>query len=442
VSAPTQAKPGGHLGLWSGVGLVTANMIGAGVFLSAGYMAQDLTPGQLLLNWLVGAGIALLGVASYSAVARLVPRSGGEYRYLHDLMHPALGYLAGWASFLVGFSAPIAVNALAAGAFARTLFPGLEPTVTAAVLVVALTAVHAAGLSPSRWTQDTLAWLKLVLVAGFVGVGLFLGRGAWPSWQPPGGTGEFPWQAFAVSLFYVGFAFSGWNSAIYAASDFRDPKRDVPRSMWIGCALVAVLYLLVNWVFVANLTPTQAIAVTQYETAQVTLGHLVASDLLGARGGALMSGLAVVAFVSAMSAMVYVGPRVYAAMAADGFLPRVLQGREGRPPVGSVLLQGALALALVFTHQLKQVLQNVGAVLMLFAALTALALFKVRFSRAAAERPGPGSLVAAALFVAVAGGMLYFGFCNSPELLGWVGAVAVAALVAYLLTRRLGRKGG
>ena len=110
-----------RLGLFSGMGMVIANMIGAGVFLSTGFMAQDLNPKQILLAWAIGAFLALSGARAYAEIAQIVPKSGGEYRYLSTLVHPALGYLAGWASLLLGFSAPIAIDAFAAGAFANTL---------------------------------------------------------------------------------------------------------------------------------------------------------------------------------------------------------------------------------------------------------------------------------------------------------------------------------
>ena len=132
------------------------------------------------------------------------------------------------------------------------------------------------------------------------------------------------------SLFFIAFAFSGWNAAAYAAGEFKDPKRDVPRAMLIGCALVAVLYLIVNWVFVANLTPAEGKAVFDYEQTRVTLGHVVVRHLVGDWGGRAMSVLALVAFISAASAMTMVGPRVYAAMAEDGFLPRALAARAAR----------------------------------------------------------------------------------------------------------------
>jgi len=427
------------LGLWSGVGIVAANMIGAGVFLSAGFMAQDMGPGQILLAWVVGTIVALAGARAYATVVELVPRSGGEYRYLSALLHPVLGYLAGWGSLLLGFSAPVAVAAAAAGSFTATLFKGVDPRLVAAALIVILSLVHALGFRLSRNTQNALVGVKAVLLLGFVGVGLSCGTNQWPSWAPPHASqGLLAVPVFMRSLFFIAFAFSGWNAACYAAEEFENPKRDVPRAMLLGCSVVAVLYLLVNWVFVANLTPERATAVFDYETSRVTLGHLVMRDMVGAVGARAMSVLAIVSFVSSMSAMTLVGPRVYAAMAADGFLPRILAAREGGPPWGSVVLQGVLALVLLFSYDLQQTLQNVGAIVTLFAGLVVLSLFRVRFFRKDLPRPGPLSLASAAIYVAMAAWTLYFGFRGKTQLLLWVGMIALVALLAYLVTRLLG----
>ncbi len=429
------------LGLWSGVGLVAANMIGAGVLLSTGFMAQSMGPGAILLAWAAGAALALCGARAYAEVALLVPRSGGEYRYLSELLHPSLGYAAGWASLLVGFSAPVAVDALAAGAFAGTLSPSLDPRWTGAGLIVALTFLHAAGLKASVRGQNLLVAVKLVLFAGFICFGLFAGSGHWPAWAPPAAGAGFPLAAFMGSLFYIAFAFSGWNAAAYAAEEFREPGLDVPRAMLIGCALVAVLYFAVNWVFVANLTPADASAVFRYESESVTLGHVIAQRLAGPGAGRLMSALVILLFVSAMSAMTFAGPRVYAAMAGDGFLPRAFAGREGRPPAASVLLQSALALLIVFTNDLRQALSNVGAILTLFAALTALGLFRARFAAGGKfSKPALSSLVAAGIYSASAAYMLYFGFKDKDStLIWWVAGVSAVSFAAYGLTRA-GRK--
>jgi APA family basic amino acid/polyamine antiporter len=409
-------------------------MIGAGVLLSTGFMAQDMGPRTILAAWAVGAVVALAGARAYAAVSTLIPRSGGEYRFLFELMHPAVGYAAGWASLLIGFSAPIAVDAIAAGSFAQTLWEGLDARWVGAGLIAGLTLLHAIGLGSSQWTQNLLVVVKSSLVVGFTVVGLIAGKHAWPTWQPAHPSDGFPLAPFMQSLFFIAFAFSGWNAAVYATEEFREPRKTVPRAMLIGCALVAILYLLVNWVFVANLTPQQAVAVFAYDSKRITLSHLIMKDLIGDLGARLMSLMAIVLFVSAMSAMIFAGPRIYAAMAGDGFLPRIFEARQNRPPVGSIVLQSALSIALIFTHPIQQVLQNVGALLTLSAALTVLCLFRVRFGRTGMPPPSFGALAAAGIYVLSAAWMLYFGFRNSPLLAVWIVVILLIALAAYRFT--------
>lgn len=425
-----------RLGLYSGMGMVIANMIGAGVFLSTGFMAQELTPKQILLAWAVGAFLALAGARAYAEIAQMVPKSGGEYRYLSTLVHPALGYLAGWASLLLGFSAPIAIDAIAAGAFANTLNQSIDAKTFGALIIILLTAMHAIGLKFSVTAQNLLVTVKIVLVLGFVGAGIIGGHNAWPDWQPPSQPAGFPVGPFMQNLFYIAFAFSGWNAAVYAASEFKNPRRDVPRAMMLGCALVGAVYLFVNWVFVANLTPEQCQVVFTYETARVTLGHLIMKTVVGDFGAACMSVLAIVAFVSAMSAMTFLGPRVYSAMAKDGFLPKVLQGKDGKPPVGAIILQGAIALSLVYAYQLGQILSNVGAILTLFSAMTVFSLFWVRFRRKEFGTPASTALLAGFFYLLLSCIMLYFGFKQSATLNLWVGASILTALIGYFITKK------
>lgn len=424
----------GKLGVWPGVGLVAANMIGAGVFLSAGFMAQDLGPGPILVAWVVGALFALCGARAYAAVAALVPRSGGEYRYLSELLHPAVGYLAGWASLLVGFSAPVAADALAAGAFASTVFPSLHAQWMGAVFIVGLTALHVVGMKTSSRVQNALILVKALLLAGFVGMGLVLGTSAWPTWQAPTVSASFPIGAFARSLFFIAFAFSGWNAAVYAAEEFREPAKTVPRAMLIGTVLVGGLYLLVNWIFVANLTPADATIVFRYESERVTLGHAVVRTLVGAGGAKVMSLATVLVFLSAMSAMTFVGPRVYATMARDGYLPGFLAGEEGKPPVGSILLQGGIAIIILFTHSLQSILENLGAILTLFAALTVVGLIRVFFSPGRFARPPVVSVVAAAVYAVGTVAMFVFAFRDAGWGHLWILGIIAVGLVAYFLS--------
>jgi len=388
--------------------------------------------GLILLAWLVGGVLAMAGARAYAAVAELVPRSGGEYRYLSDLVHPWLGYLAGWTSLLAGFSMPVATSAGTAGPFAATLVPALDPKLFAAGLIVAVTLLHALDLGVSKVAQDLLAWAKVVLITGFIVVGFAFGNHGMPAWTPLRTLTSGKADNFMSQLVYVMYAYSGWNSAVYAAEEFKDPKRTVPRSMVIGAALVMVIYLLVNWVLGANLNQATVTTFLHGDSSKITLGHLVTEQLIGPIGGQIMSVLVVIALVSSVSAMTMVGPRVYAAMARDGFLPAIFAGRGDKPPLFSVLLQGVLALVILYLQTLEQLIRNVGVILTLTSALTVAALFKVRHRpKPGQERPGLVPLVAAAVFIAVTVWMLY----SSPQNLVWPLVITVVATVAYFATR-------
>jgi len=403
------------LGVWSGVGIVIANMIGAGVLTTPGFMAMDLSPSYILLAWVVGGIAALAGARAYAAVAQAIPRSGGEYRYLSTLWHPVLGYLAGWTSLLVGFSQPVALDAQLVGYYAGTLGIGVSWRVVTVAAIVLVTALHAFDLRSSRRGQNVLVAIKLVLVVGFVGVGLVAGSNAWPAWVPAASEHGLPLAPFFQSLVFIAFCYSGWNAAIYASEEFAAPRRDVPRAMLIGCAAVIVLYLLVNWVFVANLTPAHYGSWIGDDPNRITLGHVLMKDLIGTVGARIMSAFMIVALLSAASAMTMIGPRVYAAMARDGYLPAVFAGQDGKPPLWSVLLQSGIALAVAMTTSFIKAIATVGTVLTLMAALTALGVFKLQLDKRQADKPGVPALVAAAVFVALSANMLYFAF-TSPLL--------------------------
>ena len=424
------------LGLWSGIGLVVANTVGVGVLTNTGYMAGRLGPRDILLAWLVGGVMAMAGARCYAEIARAIPRSGGEYRYLSDLLHPFLGTLAGWTSLLAGFSAPVALAASTAGPFFATLFPGAPPLWTGAALIVVATASQAFDLRWSKGTQDALALVKVLLIGGFILAGVTLGSHAVPTWHASETTGGFPVRPFAVSLVYIAFAFSGWNTVIYAAEDFRDPRRTVPRAMLLGTALVTVIYLVVNGIFVVNLSGERLAGWLKEDTSRITLAHLLMDQLAGGRAARLASLFVVLSLASSVISMTLVGPRVSAAMAREGFLPRVLAGREGRPPFASVLLQSGLALGLLATHGFEELLRSVGAILTLTSGLTVAAVFRLRFTRTEFPRPSAFVMACALVYVGGSAWMLWFTLTEAPRTLIWLAVVMGAAAIAYLLAVR------
>jgi basic amino acid/polyamine antiporter, APA family len=276
--------------------------------------------------------------------------------------------------------------------------------------------------------------VKISLVVVFAALGLGAGAVGWPAWQAPADGGV---RVFLENQYWVAFAFSGWNAAIYAASEFRDPARQVPRAMRWGCLAVTALYLLVNWVFVSNLTPVDALAVTT-DADRVPLGPLVVARLYGPAAAGAVSLVAVLVFASAMSAMTLVGPRVVAAMARDGFLPGALAGRNGRPPVGAVLLQGGVAVALLWTVSLHDIVGSAAAILLLFTGLTTASLFALSRRRPDLPPPSRGSLAAAAVYTVVSAAFLVFGFHDDGLLLLGLLGVGLLGVGAWALTPRRG----
>ncbi len=435
-----------RLGLWSGVGLTMADMVGTGVLTTAGFMALDLSPRLILLDWFVGGIVALAGSLAYAALARRVPRSGGEYRYLSTMIHPGLGYLAGWTSLLVGFSVPVALAALAAGAFASTVTEAVDGRIVAAVLIALVSVAHAFDLEASKRTQDWLAALKGILIAAFIVIGIGAGTNTLPPTSGDSIGSGFPVAPFFTSLIYIMFCYSGWNAATYAAEEFKDPQRDVPRSMLIGCGSVIVIYLLVNWVFVTNLSHADMTDWIRGDTDRITLAHLVMQNLLGPSAATVMSVVVIVALLSAISAMTMIGPRVYAAMADDGFLPAVFRAREGQPPAASVFLQGTLAITLIFLSGFRELLTNVSAILAVVSAATVLSLF--RSSRwPAGAAPSIPARVGALVFACMSAWMVFFAIRSSatigflgiaiPTVVLWMIGIVVVAAAGYVATRSL-----
>jgi len=430
------ARSGG-LGLKSGVGLVVANMIGAGVLVSAGYMVQGMEAGPLLLAWVLGMVLALCGARAYGALSRSITRSGGEYRYLTDLFHPFVGNMAGWGSLLIGFSAPIAIDAVVVGWFSKTLGLGVDPLVVGTVLILALALIHGIQWRTSTLFQNLLVAVKFVLVLGLVGVGLTYGASTWPAWVPPSPpVDKTTWDLILENQFWIAFAFSGWNAVIYASDEFEQPSRDVPRAMMLGCALVGIIYLAVNWVFVANLDPKSASVVFSYgNDSYVTLANVLVEQLLGAGAAAWMSVFVIIVMISAMSAMMLVGPRVYAEMAEDGCLPGFMKARDGRPPFAAVLLQAAVALVLLHTHTVLQAIKSSSSVLMLF---TALAVAGVWMMKRRGEQPSALSLMAATVYMVLVSWILWTGLSRDGDekTLAVFGLMAILAAASTLVGRR------
>lgn len=365
-----------RFGLVTAASLVIANMIGTGVFTTSGFALADLgSPQLVLLAWLAGGLVATCGALSYGALARRIPESGGEYLFLSRTLHPAAGYIAGWISLLVGFSAPLAAAAFGFGEYTKSWLHGWPPQATGSVLLVAFCALHAFFRTGGTVVQNFAVLLKVALIAGFVSFGL--SRLPEPAATPA--PGYFPAGAFAISLVWISFSYSGWNAAVYIGGEIRDPQRNLPRSLLLGTGLVTLLYLALNAVFLFSAHPSEL-------SGKLDIGRIAAHALGGPAWAEAATGLIALALATSVSSMMMAGPRVYARMAEDGCLPRWLATKSG-PPRPALLLQCAVALVMLWSATYDRLLTYIGFTLGLSAAATVVGLVLLR------RREGPGLAV-------------------------------------------------
>ncbi|MCB9868523.1 MAG: amino acid permease [Planctomycetes bacterium] len=414
------------LGPWTAGALVVANMIGVGVFTTSGFALADLhRPEPVLLAWVIGGVLALCGALSYAGLVHAIPESGGEYVFLSRSTHPLAGFLAGWVSLLAGFTAPTAVAALALQDYLGPLLPwrGDRPFLaTAAILLAWL--LHGVRRSTGVHLQNAAVLLKLIVLIALIAAGAV----SLPAATTVGTTGEpVSLPAFAKTLVYVSFAYSGWNAAVYITGELREPRAHTVRALVFGCCAVAVVYVALNAVVLYAAPPAQL-------AGRANVAAVAACALGGERFGVVVSGVVALALWTSISSMVMAGPRVYARMAADGVMPASL-ARGGTTPSGAVALQASLAIAAVWSTGLQELLGYAGVTLGLSSAATVLGLVRLRRLQGAAAVPVWGYPIVPLAFVAMTLGASALMATNGGWEALWGGLTLAAGVPAYYVLR-------
>lgn len=422
------------ISLFTATNIVVANMIGTGVFTSLGFQVVDIKSGfALLCLWLVGGVFALCGALAYGELGAVMPRSGGEFHYLSQIYHPAIGFLSGWVSVTVGFAAPIAAAAMAFGEYLAKVVPFLMPTVSAAVVVIAVTLIHTQNVKLGSYFQNFFTPLKVLLIISLIVCGFVLAQPQDISFLPTTGDLNLIFSSpFAVSLVFVIYSYSGWNASIYIASEVKNPEKNVPRSLFLGTSIVLVLYILLNFIFLYT-TPIPELA------GQLEVGYVAANRIFGAAGAQIMSLLISLGLISAISSMVWAGPRVTQVIGEDIPFFRLLATKNSNGvPAYAILIQLTIVLALIITSTFEAIITFLGFTLTLSSFLTVLGVFIHRFRYPEVPRPYKtwGYPVTPLIFLCISFWMLIYIFRDKPtESLAGLGTILVG-LPVYLITSK------
>jgi APA family basic amino acid/polyamine antiporter len=359
--------------------IVIGSMIGSGIFIvSAKSSALVGSPGWLLAAWALAGVLTITGALCCAELAAMMPRAGGQYVFLREAYGPATGFLFGWSLFFVIQTGTIAAVAVAFADFLGVLAPGVSAInflvapvrlgsyaislstqqLVAILLIALLTFTNTRGLKTGKLIQNSFTFTKTAALFGLILIGFALGwnKGSaayTSSWWNPTLNGWSPQatpQALAASgplalmmlvgLAMVGplFAQSAWNNVTFTGSEIRDPGRNLPRSLLIGCGAVVLLYLLANFAYVVTL-PLAKIQNPQHKVATDTM-----QAILGQPGMILMAVAIMISTFGCNNGLILAGARIYYAMARDRlFFARVGTVNARHVPVVALIAQGIWA---------------------------------------------------------------------------------------------------
>ena len=452
VREPAPQTLARRLGPMDAAAIVVSNVIGGGIFFVPILVAR-LTPSAwaMLGVWLFGGLLAFAGAMAYAELATLRPKAGGEYVYLRDAYGPLAAFLTGWTSFVAGFSGAIAAGAVALADYLGRFIPiaadrtplltlplpyiSLQLTPQAIVAIGAiggLSAIHLTG--SGRLIHNLLAGLKVSALIVFIALGLSVGSGDYghlASTQPAA-----PPVGWLLALIPVMFSYSGWNAAAYVAEEIREPGRNVPRALAVGTLGVIAIYLALNVLYLYAMPLAELAALPDGR-----LTDIAAERLFGFVAGNLLAAFTIVSIAASMSAMVWAGPRVYYAMARDGYFFRSASRVHPRyrTPVLAIGAQAAWSAVLVLSGTLSQLVAYTGFAIVLFSGIAVLAVFVLRRREPDAPRPfkALGYPLAPAVFVLASALMVGNEIWNRPgPSLGGLAVIAAGIPLYWVFARR------
>jgi basic amino acid/polyamine antiporter, APA family len=405
------SKPA-HAGAFAATALVVASMVGVGVFTSLGFQLVDLNSApQILFLWTLGGLIALCGAFCYAEVAAMLPKSGGEYHFLRSIYHPSLGFMAGMLSAFAGFAAPTAITALAFGEYLHKAWEEIPVQQAAAGVILLGMAAHAVSTRTSARVQVAATGLKLLLILTFiVAAWVMPGKGdiRW-NFQPSADFAAIVTPAFAVSLLYVTYSYTGWNAAVYGLEEWHDPQKTVRRALLWGTVLVAVLYVGLNASFLHS-SPVAELR------GQEAVGHIAATSLFGDEAAKTVSGFFALGLFASASALLWAGPRVLGAMGRNMRSLSFFAPRKDVPHL-ALLFQTTVALVLVYAAGLRQLMEATQIGLTLCTSLVVAGCMVMRHRAPEMDRPVkvPFYPLPPLIFLAMAAFVILYSAKKNPE---------------------------
>ena len=419
--------------------VVIANMIGTGVFTSLGFQLLDIQSGfAILLLWALGGLIAVCGSMTYAELGSALPRSGGEYNFLTEIYHPSAGFISGWISATIGFSAPTALAAITFSTYLMTIFPEINNDwlrkSIACSLIVILAFIHSSNRKSSGGLQMIFTVMKVGVIILFCFGAILFAKNIQPvSFSPNSNDISTIFSgSFAVSLIYVSYAYTGWNAATYLSSEIERPQKYLPLILISGTTTVTVLYILLNFVFLS-------VAPIEDMQGKIEIGFIAAQSAFGGSVANFTGLVLSLLLISTVSAMTIAGPRVLQVIGEDFKVLNILsKKRKDGIPSTAIYIQSLIAIIFILSSSFESILVFAGFTLALNSFVTVIAVFVLRSKQPNLPKPYKtfGYPFTPLIYLALTGWTLYFVIINRPiEVLFSLGII-LSGLIFYYISNR------
>ncbi|TET71436.1 MAG: amino acid permease [Candidatus Aminicenantes bacterium] len=396
------------LNLLDSTSLVIGAVIGSGIFMTAGFIAEYLpSPGLMLIVWLVGGLITISGALSFAELGAMFPKAGGQYIYIREAYGPWAGFFFGWGFFWFIMCGGIATLGVAFAEFVGYFIPSLSTQsyilqlnvfgfsyslsagqLVAVASILILSGVNYFGIKTGVIVQNIFTFLRIAAIAAFVILGLTIGKKAGITnfgqifSVETGLSFDTLMSLFGLALIAVFWTYDGWYSPTCTAEEIKKPERNLPLSLILGTLGITIIYLLMNLVYIMALPIDKMKGVTR-------IGELASTQLFGPTATHFFSAAIMISIFGCLSATIIYGPRVYYAMAKDRsfFKSMAYIHPRYRVPSKALVGQAIWSSLLCLSGTYKDLFEYVVFALVIFFALTGFAVIILRFKQPDRKRP-------------------------------------------------------
>ncbi|WP_312075861.1 amino acid permease [Chryseobacterium sp.] len=424
------------IGWKTAVAIVVSNMIGTGIFTTLGFQLIDITNTySIFLLWIIGGILGLFGAFCYAELGVNFKGNGGDYLYLKKTYHPILGYLVSWISLIIGFSSPVALAALAMSKYLSVFdFTFGNPFAIGIIFLVA--ASLSFSLKGSSRFHNFFTFIKVAFIVALIILGVVLSESNEmgnslnfdSSWSK-----EIMLPAFATSLVFVTYSYTGWNSASYIAGEIDNVQKNLPKALIIGTLFVTFCYVLINYIMLKHAP------VTQLAGKEDVMGE-AANNMLGISFGKIVNIFIALQLVATISGYLWVGSRLTQAFAKENKLWKSLSSESKKGiPVRAIFAHAVIATIIILSGSFKEIFVYTAFILQLFASLAISTVYFIKKENRKIFKSNIFYLFPT-VFLLFSVYILYFTFINNPkESLIGLGIVAMG-IVLYLLDRKLQKR--